>query len=229
MDYVYVCRSGENEELRYSLRALEKNAPEGRVWVVGGKPDWYIGDYLPVKQGSSKQENVKRNWIAVTSSPKISNSFVMMNDDFFIVESIDSIPVLNGGTLRNKVLQYKSIAPASKYTRILHDTYIKLKRLGYKEPLDYELHVPMQMSKKSIESAYRSGILMIRSAHGNFNNLGGELISDVKIYEEKTFEVKSFDYKSNRSAFLSSNDNTFDVLGKDILFDMFPDKSSYEK
>lgn len=39
MDILYLCRPGENLELRYSLRSL-RNVPHGRVWIFGDCPDW---------------------------------------------------------------------------------------------------------------------------------------------------------------------------------------------
>ena len=65
MDYVYTCRQGNNEELRYSLRSIEHNMPAGRVWVVGYRPDWYIGDFVQVKDIGSKFENI-RNCIIIS-------------------------------------------------------------------------------------------------------------------------------------------------------------------
>ncbi len=39
LDIVYfVKESAQNEELRYSLRSVEKNFPHRNVWFVGGKP-----------------------------------------------------------------------------------------------------------------------------------------------------------------------------------------------
>ena len=54
MDYVYTCRNSENEELLYSLRCLEENMPSGRVWLVGYRPKWYIGDFVSVKDVGNK-------------------------------------------------------------------------------------------------------------------------------------------------------------------------------
>ena len=46
MDIVYNCRPGkQNEELRYSIRSVMENLPHDNLWVVGGKPEWYTGNY----------------------------------------------------------------------------------------------------------------------------------------------------------------------------------------
>jgi len=43
MDFVYICKDGVNEELKYSIRSVVESFPETNIWVVGGKPDWYTG------------------------------------------------------------------------------------------------------------------------------------------------------------------------------------------
>ena len=48
MDFVYICKEGVNEELKYSIRSVVESFPESNIWVVGGKPDWYTGNYIQV-------------------------------------------------------------------------------------------------------------------------------------------------------------------------------------
>ena len=54
MHFVYICKDGENEELRYSIRSVLKNTKDAVIWVVGGKPNWYIGNYIKVIQDQNK-------------------------------------------------------------------------------------------------------------------------------------------------------------------------------
>ena len=61
MDFVYICKDGVNEELKYSIRSVVESFPEAIVWVVGGKPDWYIGNYIKVEQKESKYKNTRIN------------------------------------------------------------------------------------------------------------------------------------------------------------------------
>ena len=53
MNFIYICRIGENEELRYSVRSVLNSFPEAVIWVIGGKPDWYVGNYIYVDQNNS--------------------------------------------------------------------------------------------------------------------------------------------------------------------------------
>lgn len=228
MDYVYVCKDGENEELRYSIRSVVANSNVSSLWVVGGKPDWYTGNYIPVNKPGTKMDKVVNNLKAIIDSTEISEEFVLMNDDFFILDKIDSVPDLHGGSLMEKINLYLDIVPRSSYTRHLHKTYNWIKRRGVKEPLDYELHVPMKMTKTNLKKVIDYPVLW-RSAYGNLFDVGGIEIEDVKVYKRGPLLYKSFDYKSKLSTFLSSNDDAFDMLYEEILKDRFTSKTQFEK
>ena len=94
MDIVYICRDGDNEELRYSIRSAVKNLPHDNLWVVGGKPDWYSGPYIEVPQDKAYYRNARTNIRTIIKSNKISNTFILMNDDFFIMNKVDSLPYM---------------------------------------------------------------------------------------------------------------------------------------
>lgn len=226
MDYVYVCRSGENEELRYSIRSVIKNLPEGDIWVVGHKPNWYSGNFIPVKDGRNKFDNIKRCMDAITKNDKISSNFVSMHDDFFIIDKIDSVPTLYGGLLEDRVALYHKLSPSSNYTALLRNTHKRLVRLGIENPLDYDIHVPMVMNKDNLRQILDMPYLE-RSNYGNIFNIGGKLTTDVKVYSEGKMSSRSYDFLNGDSYFLSTEDNSFDSL-RSMLGNLFPDPSPLE-
>lgn len=228
MDYVYVCKDGDNEELRYSIRSIVANSEVSNIWVVGGKPDWYTGKYIPVNVAGSKTTKVVENLKAITESPDISEEFILMNDDFFILDKVDSILPMHNGSLMDKINLYLDIVPRSSYTRSLHKTHSWLKRRGIDNPIDYELHVPMPMTKTNLAKIIKYPVLH-RSAYGNLFNVGGSQMEDVKVYLRGPLVHKSFDYKSKLGTFLSSNDDAFDLLHEDVLKDRFTSPTQFEK
>ena len=229
MDYVYICKDGDNEELRYSIRSVEKHMPPGRIWVVGGKPDWYTGNYIPVKQEDTKYNNAIENIRAACEHRKISNEFVLMNDDFFIIKPIEEPLTYVSGFLVEKIALYSALSPRSSYTKRLLKTSQKLFRFGYEFPRDYELHVPMVMHKEKLLAIINQyPDCLWRSMYGNVYKVGGIHITDVKYYVKDAMKVKSHDYKSSSYPFVSSEDESFVVLKKDILNSMFPTPSSCE-
>jgi hypothetical protein len=214
MDYVYICRSGDNDELRYSLRSIEENMPEGIVWVVGHRPLWYIGDFIPVDDVGGKFDNIK-NCIKVASEHyEISDSFILMNDDFFALRKIENMPVLHGGFLKDKIERYKEQMMASKYIKLLELTYNELIKNNIKDPIDYDIHVPMVMNKEKLRQSMDIAYFP-RSAYGNFASVGGIKITDVKMYG--SVQIK----KDQTFDFLSTEDRSFISLRDSILKEKF--------
>jgi hypothetical protein len=72
--FVYLCRPGKNEELRYSIRSVNAFYPNATIWVVGGKPDWYIGNFLEVEQSSNAFQNVKNSLAEVIKNAMIPDN-----------------------------------------------------------------------------------------------------------------------------------------------------------
>lgn len=227
MDYVYTCRPGDNEELRYSIRSVVENMPEGNIWVVGDKPDWYSGNFINVPQTGSKYQNVRRSLEKICASSQISNDFVLMNDDFFIINKIDNVETFHGGLLIDKLHAYQDLNPRSAYTLMLEETYLRLCEMGIEAPLDYELHVPMVMNRKALRRALKDAVLW-RSAYGNQYSAGGRLMNDVKYYARGPLANRSPKIKNTNNDYLSSEDKSFEVLLKTILEKRFSNPSQYE-
>ena len=230
MDFVYICKEGPNEELRYSIRSVNESFPESRIWVVGGRPDWYIGNYIHVKQPFTKYKNALQNLNAICESKEISNTFILMNDDFYIVKKINSIINYHGGSLLEKINLYQKINSNTNYTRKLAATYKKIKSLGFDNPLDYELHIPMIMEKEKLKKVleYKEQFLW-RSIYGNMFNVGGEEMQDVKVYTKGPLVLKSYNLNKDDHIYLSSADTSFNLIFDSILKKQFNTKTKYEK
>lgn len=226
MDCVYVCRDGDNEELRYSIRSVQKNLPHSNIWVVGAKPSWYTGNFIKVPPTGGAYKNVRKSLRFIIANEDISNTFILMNDDFFILKPIEEVKYYYSGTLREKVKTRVSIAPSSLYTSFLGRTQHELECARIKDPLDYELHVPIVFEKDKLKMVVDSPGLW-RSMYCNINNVGGEQMEDVKIYS-KGHNLNEHEVDLANSTFISTDDNTF--LGmRQAIHNLFPDPSPYEK
>lgn len=229
MDFVYICRTGSNEELRYSIRSVVNSFPNSRIWVVGGIPEWYCGNHIAVSQDKNTYTNAVNNIKSICNSTEISDDFILMNDDFFIINKIDTIPYFYGGTLLEKISLYKDLIGSSAYISKLSDTLNRINKCNILEPLDYELHVPFPVNKKKLSRVIlKHGRFLYRSVYGNLYNVGGSKIKDVKVYDRTGLVKKSFDYANNHTDFLSTTDSSFNLL-KPILETKFPNKTIYEK
>jgi hypothetical protein len=218
MDFVYICRDGDNEELRYSVRSVVSSFPNNTIWVVGGKPDWYAGNFISVPQSGSKQENARNNLKAVIDTPSISNNFVLMNDDFFITMNIDYLDNIYNGTLKGLIEFKRETRGSLGYTNLLEATYEALVDAGIEEPLNFEVHVPMRMNKDKLDNIINDYPLW-RSAYGNIYDVGGREMRDIKVSGTLGDGIPV--------PFMSTEDDSFHFV-KDTLHRLFPNKSKYE-
>jgi hypothetical protein len=230
MDFVYICKEGINEELKYSIRSVIESFPDSNIWVVGGKPDWYVGNYINVEQKESKYKNAVENLKTISTSDQISESFVLMNDDFYIIKKIHKIENFHGGYLLNKINLYQKLNGNSQYTRKLSGTYKKLKALGFENPLDYELHVPMIMEKEKLKIILELiDQFLWRSIYGNKFEVGGTEMQDVKVYTSGPLVLKSYNLNIDSHTYLSSADSSFNNIFNKILKDKFNKKTKFER
>jgi hypothetical protein len=227
LDLVYICGPGDNEELKYSIRSAVKNLKFDNLWVVGGKPDWYVGNYLEVIQNKSKYANARNNLRAICNSSKISDSFILMNDDFYIMNKVDNVPYMHGGLLADKIKKYENLTGNTRYVLMLKRTLLSLSRRKNKDVLDYELHVPMVMEKEKLLAIVELPDLW-RSRYGNTFDVGGIEIDDVKVYSFGALTKKSYDINNLKYDYLSSNNDSFEMIRDKVLKVSFPDKVVYE-
>ena len=191
MDVVYLCRAGENEELRWSMRSL-KNLPHDKVWIFGGKPPaWVTGvEHVDVSQEGQKAAVTTRAMRAACNHDGVSDPFIVMNDDFFIVKPQAGCPVWHQGTIEETIERFESEDErnrGSEYMSEMRQTLDILEQMGFVDPLSYELHTPLVIYKETMLEALdlveASGMRGAhkRSVYGAFAFEGGTQILDGKL------------------------------------------------
>ena len=223
MDVVYICRQGPNEELRYSLRSLV-NIEHDRVWVFGGAPAWFTGKHIPVPQSGVKQANAKMNLLAACLHPRVSDPFLLMNDDFYIIAPTE--PALyDRGPAARVIAEYERMYPRGSYAEYLKLTDDLLRADGHTERLSYELHVPMPVGKALMRDVVMRILadgrvaLNHRSMYGALVGMPSTTMRDPKVYGPGDLPPEG--------AYLSSSDATFPLV-LPLLEELFPDPSPYE-
>lgn len=226
--FVYLCRCGKNEELRYSLRSIEMFYPDANVWVVGGKPDWYTGNFIGVKQTSDAFQNVKDGLASIINHPGIPDEVIIMNDDFFFTQTVENIPTYISGTLQERVMFHKRNKVNSIYVNKLLQLLKHCKQFR-NPPLDFDIHVPMPIIKTNLINVVKDQV-MWRSNYGNrfVDEKDVQVIEDVKVYADKRYAFKSYDYLSFKYPFFSTHDESFLNVYNNLLKDMFPNPSKFE-
>jgi hypothetical protein len=226
-DVLYPVRRGHyNDELRYSLRSLS-NVPHGNVILSGFIPNWatnVIAVNREQDRSWSHWANVRANIAAALSH--LSDPFYLFNDDFYIMEPMDSIPVMHAGPFKAMIERYRRTKHTGAYWRGMVATELLLQEWGFKDSLSYELHLPMLMYKAHVTKALEigSGIeaLSLRSVIGNVGYMGGEQKEDCKVMAR----AGVLDY--HQWPFLSSSDDLpYSGVGT-LLSTIFPVYSTYE-
>lgn len=233
MDIVYLLKeSYENDELTYSLRSL-KNLPHDKVFFVGGMPHNINPEkvfHIPVQQDENKYKNTANSLLTACMCSKVSDDFILMNDDFFIMSPVRDVKKelnLHRGLLDDMIIFYSTSFPfKDEYLSGLRQTRELLRRVHIHGPLNYELHTPMVINKVGMIEIFKLAGLnsveypLFRSLYGNLRLKDSQYTNDVKM------DALHLDLPENPT-FLSTSDNYFKTI-KVFMNAIFPDKSEYE-
>ena len=227
-DIVYFVKEEKtNEELRFSLRSIERNFPHAKVWFYGCAPEGIKPDKLVrfVQANEEKYSNVGTMMTMAFDNKEISENFWIFNDDFFIMKPIkDYKPYYDGDLYRYIVtVENNNDEQVSRYTHILRSTAKLLEENGL-QTRNYETHTPLLVNREKalfIREHFGAG-MAFRSLYGNYWKIGGVDQSDVKTADPSTPFNKDSDI-------LSTSDTSFKVgdIGEYIR-NKFQNKSRFE-
>lgn len=221
LDVAYIVRDGDdNEELRYSLRSLSNLDFSGNIHIYGYKPDWVKG----VRDTRTDQRryglvNSLNNIITACNDPALSDPFILMHDDFFIVEPVKEITPKHRGTYEDMLAG----GVKTYYERRMERTYRYLRARGY-STYCYEMHMPFIIHKQQfLEVSELTDFMRMNkmSVYGNYHGIGGDKTQDVKV--KSSNEIPA-------GAYISTHDKTFATIeaGKYVR-SLFPRKGKNEK
>ena len=203
-----------NEELRFSLRSVERNFPHARVIFAGGcprgfKPDLHIE--LEQSRFETKWDNVSSNIKQVCENDDISENFFLFNDDFFILKPVKNwnCNCYNGDLEKlSKQIIENNNDKTSRYVLRLNDAQKALEEKGYTIK-NFELHCPMLINRKKmlkILDDFGADTPAKRSLYGNvyYAEESGRACKDHKIVNPKD-EIRP------NSWFVSTEDTAFRI------------------
>lgn len=227
-DIVYfVKNASHNEELRYSLRSIEKNFPHATVWIYGFCPYELNTDRIVnVEQMEpTKWQNTRKLMAAACANDDITPDFWLFNDDFFIMKPITELPPLYDGDIITHIEEIKARhgGTATAYTNQLEHLAKTLKTAGYGTK-NYAIHKPMLINRAKMRETLEKypDEPMLRALYGNMHNIGGQPAKDCKIAAHLRPNTKD-------EAIISTDDFAFANLDTgDYIRAQFPDKCKYE-
>jgi len=218
--FCYFVRPGDNEELRMSLRSVAKHYPDVPVYIVGDMPPWVRnvhytpGNIFP----GNKPWNVWYNLRLIAEWDEVPEDIVVMNDDMYILEPLDEIPVLYRSTLKEhlELLGERD----DWWSRSLYHTADILP----KDALSYELHTPFPAKKsqlaKSLSIDPGTYPPQWRTLYGNHWHTNPAQAEDVKVTRARHWLPEG--------PFASTHDMSFRWV-KYHLHSLYPKPSVHER
>lgn len=229
--------SNDNEELRYVLRSIAANLPHRKIFLAGFTPDWVKGVEsinVEIPQGLKYSKSLA-NTKAACADPRVSDDFILFNDDFFVMQPVESIEPVHRGSLRkfhalfaSKNHRYRNYRDGIGRMRDILEYHFGI---APEAQLCYELHVPMIFNKAKrlecyeIQDRFPAGDLALHTntLYGNINHVGGNFAPDVKYFDSESEPDPDL-------VFISSDDESFKHgLVGEFVREAFPKPCKYER
>lgn len=131
--YLYI-HSEWGQELRYSLRSIEKHLPDAKPLLIGDKPLYYKGNHIEVEQNDNIYQDV-HNKLKVAFDNL--DEFLFMYDDIFLLKPY-------------KIAYYSDMKFTDRIKRTGGGRKEVMQRtldVVGEDALNYELHYPMYFKK----------------------------------------------------------------------------------
>jgi hypothetical protein len=199
MDVVYVFKQTKQDfdlELLYSLRSVNKNLKNfGTIWVVGDFPRitgcGVAFKHIPAPDPfKTSQHNVRSKLQLAIQDTRVSDRFILMNDDFYFLSEIEAeaIPYLRQGMIAQHI-EWREEQVESPYVQALISTKDALEKQSL-PTVDFEVHAPIRLEKEPLDKVLSDRFfdwehakcgMVYRSLYGNLLKYPGERCMDLKI------------------------------------------------
>jgi hypothetical protein len=234
MTMLYIIGKGSinyNDELRMSLRTVEKFCPEVDRIIVAGELVPFLSKeveniYIPESDGN-KEYRISQK--ILKACEHIKGDFIFMNDDFFFTRKQDwtlnyAKPELKG-IPKNGVIEH--------YQKAIEDTRKYLQSLS-KTTYHFDVHTPIVYNSEKFKalashfekSKETTNGLVVKSLYGNIYGLEPCFYDDVKLNALQTEREKQ---KARETHCISCSDASWHQGVRSYLRELYPNKSKYEK
>ena len=221
MTFIWILGKGSrynNDEIRYSIRSVEKYHPNARIVIVGEKPEWYTGEHHYFDD-SDKCPYVNV-WRKLEFACTLADEFISMDDDFYLLRPFEPY-FYTPGTLWMKVKNVGSLA--GHWADVVKATY---KELG--DCLSFLEHAPLPINSAEF--------LDIARRYPNRLRAPSLIPRQIYCYNTHLFEVKDKPDLKIRGRFKPEDISDYPFFSiadrfhkqKDSLDELYPNPSKYE-
>ena len=183
-DAVYPYHGVNHYEISVSIELLRKNVHGLRnIYVIGDDPGIDGVIVIPFVQTNAKEVNIWKKTLTACFTPEISEKFLFMNDDHFILKKIGAIPYYYEGELG-------AHGGTKQYNDAEQRTILRLLELN--KPVKYfDIHCPMFIEKakfKQVFEHFSDAEYLMKSAYCNYWGIFGEQYTDQKFRTLVTYD-----------------------------------------
>ena len=218
-DIVYILKNDiESDEIRYSVRSVERNFPHRKVWFYGGKPDGIEPDEMVHvdQQGATKWQRVSWTLRLVCENDAITEDFWLFNDDFFVMDKVEEWPQAVRGTLHRRIESLKNeYGRLSKYGKELKRTEQALIDAGLKDNAVYRRSErPCVLDK--YDCFYLTALAFIELKDGS-KKKASDCLKKAKKTAERFDKAPDYDVRNIRFIDMNESLKLHDTLGKTCM------------
>lgn len=232
-----------NNELKYCLRSIEKYLKNYRHiylicdGIIFDIPKFIDTTHVNIIQSELDITTPSKNiwdkiYVACEHIVQFSKDFVLFNDDYFLTKEVDALRIPN---YYNNRLLYTTTPYDNWYNDFLENTD-ELLKTEKRMCLNFDIHYPMIINKQKfleLHTEYNErwreygDKLLVKSLYGNLQEIKNVYaIEDCKIKDiQSTNYVRAF---INNKWMFSTGDKCLTEPVKQLIQEMYPDKSKYE-
>lgn len=229
MDVLYILGKGskwDNNEIRYSLRSLEKHGQGfNRVFITGENPGFTKNieyNYCPDIGYATINHMHKVRW--TFQNTDISDDIILMYDDVYFMQDVQ----LNEYPYRYTGELYEKPNIARGFVMSMYKCRKMLENLN-KPTKNYGVHCPFIYNRQKFlslnqywDKMNRGFYFSVRSFYGNYHEVNGVKSKDAKVIQPRDIKITGQD-------FFSISDFALDNGLDKYLEKLYDKKSKYEK
>lgn len=238
MDIVYVLENTPTDwadnEIRYSLRSVDVFGHRyNKMFIIGGKPNFI--NYNKVNHLSYEDNhevaeyNVFKKLIYLVDNSNVSEDFILMNDDFYLLKPIDLSTIPYYYKRQEISTVYANQNTFNDMAMITREFLLKNNKPIY----DFKPHYPIIYNKHKLkglvplfEESFKISPLglSLRDLYGNWYDVPNKTYRK----ENKILSSNINFYKFIRKLDLFSGSNSATEIEKNFLVHNFSNKSKWE-